>query len=118
MPKLKRRSENTKQPTTTTTHTTQIPPIPLSLLKPITTDTTTSREAVTPTTKRPRILSTNTFADDDSDDDDVLNENISAKRKVKSMEKAQRILSKYKTDINCKTNPETKISWLVHTTYH
>ena len=70
-----------------------------------------ARSTKAQSTKHPRP--TDTFVDEDSDDDDVLNENVSAERKVKAMEKAQRILSKYKTENYCKTNPTTKSSWLM-----
>ena len=60
---------------------------------------------------------TDTFVDE-SDDDDVLNEKVSNERKIKSMEKAQRILSKCKTNIHYKTNIRTKTSWLMHTISH
>lgn len=62
-----------------------------------------------------RLPPTATFIDKESDNDDVLKEKISDEIKSKVIEKAQRILSKYKTNTNCKTNPNIKISWLMHT---
>ena len=109
MPKLIPRSDNKTKPTTPPPITTHIPIIvpPSQIISP--TNLTTSTQDVK-STKHPRKISINTFVDEDSENDDVLNENVSADEKVKEMEKAQRIINKYKTDINCKTNPTVKTS--------
>ena len=61
------------------------------------------------------LIPPDTFEEEESDDDDVLNERVSNEIKIKAMEKAERILSKYKINLNCKTNPNSKTSWLMHT---
>ena len=50
------------------------------------------------TNKSCQILPTDMFEEEESDDDDILNEKVSNETKIEAMEKAQRILSKYKNN--------------------
>lgn len=54
---------------------------------------------------------TDTFCDEDSDGDDVLNENVSDAIKFKAIEKTIKIICTYKTDLQYKTRPN---SWFMH----
>ena len=63
-------------------------------------------------------MPTDSFEDeesDDGDDNDVLNKKVSNEIKIKVIEKAEHVLSKYKTNLNYKTNPNSKTSRLMHT---
>ena len=53
--------------------------------------------------------------EEESDDDDILNENVSDNIKIKAMEKAHAILSKSKTSAFHKTHLNNSASWLIST---
>ena len=54
--------------------------------------------------------------DEQSDEeDDVLNEKLTEDEKVQAMEKASKIMSKYKNNLHNNAHPHSQDSWLVHT---
>ena len=84
MPKLIPRSNNKTQPATPPPMTTHIPIIVPPSQKISPTNLTTSTQEVK-LTNHPRKITTDTFVDEDDEDYDVLNENLSADKKVKAM---------------------------------
>ena len=70
--------------------------------------------------KPKKIISSNPISekeneDIDSDDEDILNENVPIEIKIEAMEKATKIMSKSKNNIHRRTNPNSSRSWLMHT---
>ena len=58
---------------------------------------------------------TDVFSDKDSDKEDILNEKVSDKTKLKAMEKATSIIGTHRKKLNRKTFPSSKDSWLLYT---
>lgn len=52
------------------------------------------------------IPTLDTFSNEESEDDDILNEKVSDRSKMEAMEKAIKILSKCKTNSHRITNPQ------------
>ena len=69
-----------------------------------------------PSTK-PNPMNTTTIPIDEQSDeeDDVLNEKLTEDEKVQAMEKASKIMSKYKNNLHNNAHPHSQDSWLVHT---
>ena len=68
--------------------------------------------------KRPNILlkkPSDTFSDEESSDDDLLNEKVPDKQRVAAMDKAAHIISEYKTHLHLVANTASTDSWLMNT---
>ena len=68
--------------------------------------------------KRPKSIlkkPSDTFSDEESSDDDLLNEKVPDKQRVAAMDKAAHIISEYKTHLHLVANPTSTDSWLMNT---